>query len=77
MDENKSSEVTFKYYLPEHKDDLFLHVNASKMFLLLNQIDDKCRNVLKYENNPDVGRVNLAEDIRDLIGFTIDLDEVS
>jgi hypothetical protein len=77
MDEYKSSEVTFKYYLPENKDDLFLHVNASKMYLLLRDIDGYCREIVRREPNPHEERVRLAEYIRDMISYDIDLDEVS
>lgn len=77
MDESKSSEVTFKYYLPEHKDDLFLHVNASKMYCLLMEIDNYCREIVRRESNPPPGRFELADYIRDMISCEIDLDEVS
>jgi len=77
MDEAKSSEVSFKYYLPEHKDDLFLHVNASKMYSLLSDIDNYCREIVRREPNAHEERVNLAEYIRDMICCEIDLDEVS
>jgi hypothetical protein len=71
------SEVMFKYYLPEHKDDVWIHVNASKMYCLLNELDQLCRSILKHEQNPDEGRQRLAENIREIIQQEIDLDMVS
>jgi len=77
MDESKSSEVTFKFYLPEHSDEIFLVVNASKMYRLLCDIDDYCREIVKHESNPHDERIKLAEYIRDMINCEINLEEVS
>lgn len=76
MEESKSSEVSFKYYLPEHQDEVFLHVNAWKMYSLLHDIDQHCRSIIKYEENPIDSRLALAEKIRDMIYTEIDMDMV-
>ena len=77
MDEYKSSEVTFKFYLPDNKDELYIHANASNMFSLLRDIDSYCREIVRREPNPHEERVSLAEYIRDMISCEIDLNEVS
>ena len=76
MDDYKSPEVTFKYYLPENQDDVFLHINASKMYSLLHDIDQHCRSVVKYEEKATEERIKLAEYIRDMIHNNIDMDMV-
>lgn len=77
MTEEKSAEVTFKYYLPEHSDDVFIHTHASDMYCLLWEIDQLCRTVCKYEEIPETdGRYKLAEEIRDMIRDGVDLDKI-
>lgn len=75
-DEYKCPEVTFKYYLPENQDDVWIHTNASKMYCLLHELDQHCRKVVKYEESPSEDRVKLAEEIRDMIHAEIDMDMV-
>lgn len=74
-EEPKSAEVIFKYYLPEHAGEVFIHTNASKMYSLLWELDQRCRTVLKYEDGPSEDRQRLAEEIRDMIHSEINLDE--
>lgn len=76
MDEFKSSEVIFKYYMPENRDDVWLHMYASTMFSVLNDIDNLCRNVIKYENGEKATRLQLAEEIRRAIHESIDMDKI-
>jgi hypothetical protein len=73
--EHPQAEVTFKYYLPEHSGDVFIHTNASKMYSLLWDLDQKCRTVLKYEENVSGDKQKFAEDIRSMIWDEINLDE--
>lgn len=76
--EEKSSEVTFKYYLPEHEDDLWVHVNAQKMASLLRKIDQEMRSIIKYEDIPaDHPRKVLAEEIRKMIHEEINLYDLT
>ena len=74
--EEKQTEVTFKYYLPTHQEEVYVHINASDMASLLWDIDQECRRVEKYEDNASEGRVALAEHIRDMIHSQIDLDKM-
>lgn len=73
--EHPQAEVTFKYYLPEHSGDVFIHTNASKMYSLLWELDQRCRTVLKYEEKASADRQTLAEEIRKMIWEEINLDE--
>lgn len=73
----KSPEVTFKYYMPENKDDVWIHTNALKMYSLLHDIDQRCRSVMKYEDHPEDSPIDkLAEEIRRMIREEIDLDMI-
>lgn len=72
---DKPSEVCFKYYLPEHKSEVFVHINAQKMYSLLWDIDQDCRAKVKYGDNIEVA--NFAQTIRDMIHLEINLDEMN
>lgn len=74
--EDKSAEVIFKYYLPEHSDEVWIHTNANKMYSLLWELDQKMRSILKYEEAPKEGRADLAEEIRTMIWDEINFDQV-
>lgn len=76
MPPEKCPEVTFKYYLPENDDDVWIHINASKMYSLLWEIDQRCRSVVKYEDKASEDRVKLAEEIRQMIYENVDMDKV-
>ena len=73
----RSSEVNFKCYLPENQDEVWLYANASRMYGLLWEIDQKCRSVCKYENKASEDRVAVCEEIREMIRAEIDLTEVA
>lgn len=78
MEEEKSSEVTFKFYLPEHAEEVWRHMNASKMFSLLWDIDQKMRSITKYEDiEEDHPRHKLAEEIRTMIHEEIKLYDIN
>lgn len=74
MSDEKSSEVIFKYYLPEHTTEIWITNHAQRMYSIIFDIDEMCRSVLKYEDGPDEGRSTLAQEIRDYIHSEIDLD---
>ncbi len=76
MEEIKSSEVTFKFYLPEHNDDVWLVTNSYKMFRLLHEIDQRCRDVVKYDDKATEDKHKLAEEIRDMIFTNVDMDMI-
>lgn len=72
------AEVTFKYYLPEHTDEVWIHTNAQKMYSLLFDLDQKMRSIVKYEDIPeDHPRHKLAEEIRSMIWEEINLDRIN
>ena len=76
MQESKSSEVTFKYYLPENQDESWLHTHAFIMYSILHDIDQHCRSIIKYEDSTEETRLDLAEEIRKMIHKEINMDMV-
>ena len=74
MSEDRPYEVSFKYYLPEHSDELYIHVNAGAMYSLLHEIDQHLRKTTKYEENPHPEKLKLAEDIREMIHDAINMN---
>lgn len=74
MSDAKSTEVTFKYYLPEHNNELWLTTNASALYSALWEINDRCRGLLKYDD-PETTAGSLARFIQDCISEYVDLDE--
>lgn len=76
MDDGKSPEVTFRYYLPDNQDELFLHIHASKMYCLLHEIDQQCRTLIKYRGDASKDAVDLAEELRAMIHDGINLDMI-
>jgi len=71
---DRSTEVTYKFHLPEQKDDVWMVQNADKMYGLLWDIQEKARSRVKYSENQ--GEVDFAMQIHDLIVEEIDLYEV-
>lgn len=65
------AEVTFKYYLPEHNSEVFIHTNANIMYNLLWEIDQQCRSKLKYGNQEDWPQ--FVADLRHMIDASINL----
>lgn len=76
-DQYKSSEVIFKYYLPDNQDELWIHIQASDMYDLIYQIDQLCRSFVKYGSKDILNAEQLAEKIREMICENIDLDKIS
>jgi hypothetical protein len=66
-DETKPVEVTIKYLLPDHEGDYSLFDQRWKMYDLIMEIQNKLRNVIKYEDDPSEDRYRLAEEIRAII----------
>jgi hypothetical protein len=76
-EETKNPEVTFKYWLPEHDNEVWLHTNAQKMYSFIWELDQKLRSIVKYEDIPeDHPRHKLAEEIRDMIYEEIDMNRM-
>lgn len=76
-DECRPVEVTFKYYLPEHQDQIYIHTNALKMLCLLSDIDQKCRSIEKYASNASKDTLALCEEIRQMICEDVDLNRLA
>lgn len=60
-----TARLTFR--LPEEQDELRTACEAAAAKLLLWDIDQACRSVLKYEMEPHEERCRLAEEIRYMI----------
>lgn len=74
--EYKSSEVTFKYYLPENQDELWMHVHTYDMYSILYDIHQVCRTLLKHGNKDIKDLEQFAEKIRNMIHMNIDIDRI-
>ena len=75
IEECKSAEVTFKYYIPDHEEEIIMHMKAVKAFALLNTLDQMCRSIMKYDNIEETSaKYKLAEEIRQTIRENIDLE---
>ena len=66
-DEYKQVEVTYKFYLPENKNELIIFQNASKFFMALHDIHDRCRHVWKYKEDATDEEINLAERMGEIV----------
>ena len=66
-DEHKQIEVTYKYSLPAHSEELYDVTNATNYSMALDDIYNKRRSVWKYEENPSQDRVKLAEEIAQIV----------
>ena len=71
---DKSTEVTYKFHLPDQKDEVWMVQNASKMYEILWDIQEKSIKSIKYCDR-DSEREILME-IFDMIADNIDLYEV-
>jgi len=67
INNNKQSEVTYKFFLPDNKDELFIFQNASKFFIALHDIHDRCKDVWKYKADPTMEEFELAERIGEVV----------
>jgi hypothetical protein len=72
----RSPEVTFKYYLPEHQDEISIHFNAINMLRLLNDIDEKCRGLIKWNDSASEETISFAEEIREMMRGEIDISKL-
>jgi hypothetical protein len=68
LEKYKQVEVTYKFFLPDNEEDLKDFRNGRDYAILLWDIQQKCRHVWKYEEDPSEDRVALAEEIGDMIG---------
>jgi len=60
------SRATLEFPLPECKFDLDIATHAIDMYCLLIDIDNHCRNILKWEG-PSEEAASRLEEIRDMI----------
>ena len=67
------SKVILEFDMPEEAAEANLALKGGEYFVVLHDIDQKLREILKYENNPFGGgkatkeQIELAEQIREFI----------
>ena len=64
MIEEKSVEVTYKFYLPEHNEELSDFQNHRKYMICLDEIFNKCRSLIKHGDSTNEDLLKFAEEIR-------------
>lgn len=70
-----SPRATLAFDLPDDERDFRLARCGADAVQLLNEIDQACRAVMKYEAEPHSGRLALAEEIRSMIRESrVDID---
>lgn len=67
MEDDKAVEVTYKFSLPDNRDELTMFQNASKFFMALHDIHDSCRNVWKYKEDATDAEIEFAEKIGEIV----------
>lgn len=67
MEEQKSVIVTYQYQLPEHIYELKLVNKAPDFMDALHEIENKCRNVLKYLEDPSDDLYEFAEQVKEIV----------
>jgi hypothetical protein len=65
--ENKEVEVTYKFYLPTHEAEKKIFDRSKEIYLILHEIYNKCRTVWKYEEGASKDRVELAEEVGEMV----------
>ena len=65
IDETQT-EVTYKYYLPEHEDEIKMHQLAGDFFTALWDIHNECRRIMKSGPKPGEGIDEFADRISDI-----------
>ena len=76
MKKHKSSEITFTYYLPEHADDVSIHVQANAMYCVLFEIKQMCDAILKRPENGSDGLHVIAQEMSNIIAEEVNLSMV-
>lgn len=66
MDKENQVEVIYKFYLPEHDEDLEEFQNAPKYRRALCDIYNRCRTVWKYDDKASKEMIDLAEEIAEI-----------
>ena len=71
--EEKSSEITYKFYIPEHGHEAKCHAKTMDMYSALCDIYQICRTECKHGDNENVAK--FAERVKDLV-FDVGLDDL-
>jgi len=73
--EHNQVEVTYKFRLPDNQDELSIFHKANEYSSTLYSIYNICRDVWKYEEEPNKDKLELAESIGNTISETGVLDD--
>lgn len=65
--ENAAMKATLAFDLPDDERDFRVALTGADAVQLLNEIEQACRAVMKYEHEPHAERLALAEGIRRMI----------
>lgn len=60
--------VTLRYRLPDEQADFDAAMQGSEALALLHEIDQRCRSLVKYNDDASEDARRLAEEIRQMIG---------
>lgn len=60
--------VTLRYTLPDEQGEYDAARQGSEALALLHEIDQRCRSLIKYNDNASEDARRLAEEIRQMIG---------
>jgi hypothetical protein len=66
-DGDRKIKVTYTLYLPDHSHHKELMDRSADMYSVLDEIYQRCRTVWKHEDNPSEDRVQLAEEIAQMV----------
>lgn len=71
LNDESKIEVTYKFYLPEHKELQQIFSESNELLACLEEIYQKCRHVWKYRENVTEDFEAFAEEIAEIaIRFT-------
>lgn len=59
--------VSVVYSLPEEEEEYHIHMDGLKYAQAVEDVDTKCRALIKWSENPSDDAIQLAEDIREII----------
>lgn len=66
VEDPKQTEVIYKFYLPDNRDELEVYMKAPDFLSALCNIYNECRHVWKYEEEASEEKVSFAEKIGEI-----------
>lgn len=59
--------VTVRYSLPDEEEEYRLHLDGPRFAEVCEEVDQRCRALIKWSENPSPDAIALAEEIRSMI----------